>query len=706
MAKKPDLPFNDPTATSGSTTQPTAGSYGYDVEVDEKTLDPDDDSRVIRSVSQAYEVTETDITDAQKLVANAALITNLKQGARPYNPATLKNLNEGHKTNISTRAYATELNRAAPRLYQPILSASTLTAAQLPVGWPDAANKTAFFRSTITEAIRGWRKQRFFWEGLSREATDYAYVFAACLDKYDWRPSIIRMDRGFMPAGTEIMEENPGRFTAKVDYKVSELLDLAKKGGSGWNKEAVAFAVENAELPATNWKLDGYRKWEELIGEASWNFTYTKGVKVIKARFLFALEATGKVSQYILNPDAPVAMQLLCEKLDIYDSMNDFVTALVFSYGDGTLQGARGAGHILYDMAVQLEQLRCDNLDNLKMGNKLKIQVPDPKDINQVKLVVNSTAAILSNGQFSQNIGGIAPATESYAIAENLCSKWMSEGIGSYLPPVPTAASKAANQIAGAAIEQNEDTQRALLDGWLGQIAYVVQMMTKRLCDKDSPDKVAKATRKTLLDGRNGLALTEEEIDLLVNQPSVQSVVEFTQWFASQRGAFAASVKGDPRFNQTVAARMQAEGVPSGGVRLADEIVVETGDPATTTAQVRAQILENTTMALGIEIPVLVTDSDLIHLDALKQPLDDAIKAGMLKQAQVGLNHAAAHFQSGLSKKTLPDSNKWKAQIATWEHAIQALAQEQAQAQQAQALQQQQQVPPMAQFPSQPAVAQ
>ncbi len=678
---KTKLPYSDPDDSVEDVTQPTAGSYGSSVKVDESDLEPE--SRVIRSVSQAYEVTQTDITEAQKLIVNAGLITNLKQGARPYNPATLRNLNEGYKTNISTRAFGTELNRAAPRMYMPVLTASTMTAAVLPAGWPNAANKTALFRETITSAIRSWRKNDFFWRGLGKEVVDYGFAFACCLDKYDWRPSLVRMDRGFMPRGTEVMEENPGRFVLLLDYKPNELLDLARRGvdtgGGGWNKEAVAAAVQAADLPATDYTLDGLRKWEELIREASWDFSYTKGVRVVKTRHLLVLEATGKVSYYIIWADGPSQFQLLMERLDAWDSMNDAVTAIVFGYGDGTIQGAWGAGHILYDMAVQLDQLRCDNLDNLKLGNKLKIQVPDPKDINQVKLVVNSTAAILSNGQFSQNVGGIAPATESYQIADADVSRWMQEAIGAYLPPIPLTSSDVKAAQVNAALQQQQEVERDVLECWLKQVAVIVQMMTKRLCDKDSPDKVAKQVRKTLLEGRNGLALTEEEIDLLVNQPAVQSVTDFTQYAASQRGAFAASVKGDTRFNQTIAARMQAEAV--GGIRLADEMVIGENDNSLTTAAARQQILETTSMTLGTPVPVLVQDLHEVHMQTLNGPLQEAIKAGMLDQAKLGLQHLVAHWEAGVSTRTIPKDkiNEWKSVIARYQAALEELAKEKAQ---------------------------
>ena len=180
------------------------GSYGNAPEVD---ADMTADNRVVTSVEQGIELTELDITDARRLINAAQRITAKKQGAPPYSPAKLKAQAKAYKRNISTRFLQKELARAAARFYSPILTASTLTAAELPAGWPSGAAKTKFFRDTITRAIRGWRKNSMFWRGLGAEVCDYGYTFAAFPDgPYEWRPTLVRMDRGFVPRGAEIMD--------------------------------------------------------------------------------------------------------------------------------------------------------------------------------------------------------------------------------------------------------------------------------------------------------------------------------------------------------------------------------------------------------------------------------------------------------------------------------------------------------------------
>ncbi len=187
--------------------------YGAPPEVDEKSMTAD--NRVVQSPNAAIELTNTDINDARKLIVAARRITAKKQGAPPYDPAKLKAQLKNYKRNISTRALQKELHRAAARFYMPVLTASTLTAAELPAGWPRGQEKTKYFRDTITNAIRGWRKNDMYWRGIASEVCDYGFGFAAWTDPDEWRPHLVRMDRGFIPRGTEVMDENLGRFTLK-----------------------------------------------------------------------------------------------------------------------------------------------------------------------------------------------------------------------------------------------------------------------------------------------------------------------------------------------------------------------------------------------------------------------------------------------------------------------------------------------------------
>jgi len=688
-------------------------SYGDSPEVTESSLKAT--NRVVSSIDQAVAMTETDIQDAKKLINNAKKIAAKKNGAPPYNPRKLKDQGKSFKANFSTRFLQKELNRAAPRLYMPILQASTLTAAELPAGWPKGQEKTEFFRQTITRAIRGWRKNDSFWRGLMQEVTDFGFAFAAWTDKYEWRPHLCRMDRGFVPRGTEIMDDKLARFTLKWDYQPWELLQLAKKsvdGGSDkWNKDAVAAAVDAASLPALPNDLSQLRKWEDLIREQSWDYNYTKGQKVIECRHLYVLEFDGKVSHYILWPGGRGNYKLLYEDLDCEDGTDSVVIPLTFGYGDGTIHGSWGAGQLLYDLASRVEKARCDSFDNLAMSNKTKIQVPNAKDAAGVQLLVNDTNIIVAGGQFAPS-GAVASANpQGYIEMDNAATRWAQEIVGSYLPPAPRQASKAATQLADQAISAEEAVQQDVLENSLKQVALVIANMTRRMLDPDSDDEYAQAIRKKLLGDNVGwiksiwnkarrsikflqkitppppIALSEEELDILINQPVIQSVSDFTPYAAQQRGAFAASVQNNPLFRQNAVARFMAAGVPSAGQSFVDEIVAPEGDTSTQAAQQRQQEMESATMTvIAKALPVIPTDDHFIHWSVIEPQIEQGIKMGAIPQATAALSHAAAHFAAGQANKSWPPDqiNAAKARLGQLQRALEAKTQEQQELQQAQ----------------------
>lgn len=665
-------------------------AVGSSPDLSKTTLEPT--NRTVNSVNQAFSICETMVSDWKKGILFATRITAKINGEKPYNQKKLKDAGKDYKTNVSTGFLATECARVVPRLFMPIKTAKYLTAACLPNNWPNALEKTEFFRQTITETIRSWPKFNFYIRGLAREVGIYGFAFNAFFDKYDWRPNLMRVDKGFVPQGTEIMDE-PQFFMAKYDYSPSELLELLKSsidaGRSEWKKENVVQAIGDALPPPVDSTYPNARVYEELIRQAAWSYTYTKGARKISTYQLFSKEATGKVSHYILLAgDQPIVTKdskgdnkkdsrLLYEFLDKYPSMGDATNAMVFDFGDGTIHGSWGAGQILYDLAVQVEKIRCDGMDNMRMSNKMKLTVADGKNVNDVKLSINDQWMLVSAAQFSGNTAGLTTDMEGYELLDQKLSQLAQQKIGAFVPPIPLQPSDIKAAQVNAAMAKERELQEALLENWLIQFAVLVRAMTRRLCDNESPDSVAKKVQEKLL-----TKLTNEEINMLASEFPVQSVMDFTEYRAQQKAAFCASIAKDPRFRQDIAARHMAAGV--GDSRFVDEIIVPEGDNSMQLAAQRQQQLENAAMVIGQEVPILPQDMDWVHMTTLKPSLAQTIKSGNAQLAEIGLRHYAAHYAQAVDKKEIPPEqiNPEKAWIAAAEKTIAALA-EQAQIQQA-----------------------
>ncbi len=650
-------------------------------------------NRAIKDVNQAFSVAENIISDWKNGIKKSARITAKLNGERPYNQAALKKAGKDWKANISTGFLSTECNRVLPRLYMPIKTAKYLTASELPAGHPNGQEKTQHFRQVITDAVRAWPKLNFYVRGLAREVGIFGFAFNCFFDDYEWRPTLMRMDKGFVPQGTEIMDE-PSFFVAKYDYKPHELLDLVRKntevGREEWKREASVAAINKAAPPPRDSTETEERSYEELVRQSTLGYGYAKGAKVIRTWHLFAKETNGTVSHYILLADkigdgeGAEDMNLLFEHLDQFPSMHDAVHAMVFDYGDGTIHGSWGAGQILYDLSVQVEKVRCDSIDNIRMMNKVKVQVPDAKNVQDVKQLVNDQFVIISGAQFAGNTAGLTSDIAGYEALDQKLTQLAQQKIGAFIPPIPLQPSDIKAAQVNAAMMQEKELQEALLENWLIQWAMLMRTITKRLTNPESPDPDAKATILRLME-----KLTPEEIILLRDQFPVKSVMDFTELKAQQRGTFAFTVVNNPLFRQSSVARYMAEG--AGDERFVESIVIPEGDQTDQLSAQRQQILENTALLAGKNVPVIPTDNDWGHMEALKPDIQAALTSEQpnVPGAKVGLQHYAGHWEQGVNKKNIPSAkiNESKAWIASAEKAIMSFEEQaalQAQIQQAQ----------------------
>jgi len=689
---------------------PSASAYnnfGSNPDVSETSLKAED--RVVNSTNQAYQVANTIIYDSREIVRKAAKITAKINGAPPRSRRELKDQAKAWQSNVSTGALATTIAKIPPRLWQPIKTARYLVANTLPEGTVNGNHKTEYFRRIVTQAIRSWKKWPFTVQTLANEVSRYGFAFPTFFDKYDWRPTIVRMDRGFVPAGAEIMDDALGFFAVKWDYKPGDLLALLKKsedaGLDDWDRDNTVAAINSATTPDRSARIEDSRAYEDMVRQGTQWLNFTKGVRVVQTVHLFVQENDGKVSHYILLnnenggadgvgvsnsgslSDEETGNGLLYSKLDARDEMGDVTIPIAFEFGNGTIHGSQGAGHILYDMSVQLELSRNESFDNLKMSNRLKLQVPDAKDVNQVKTIVQDTQIIVSGAQFAGVQAALPINVEGYITLDSQMSRIMEEKVGAFLPAYTApGASKTATE-ANISAAKEQEIKDAILDNWMTQFALLTHSMMRRLTDKESEDDVAKETRKMLLK-----VLDDDEIEELRKSPPNQSIIEFTDLVSTRKAAFAQSVRGNPYYDQFQVEQLIAEAAV--GQEVASVILPPGEDENKVAEATRQQIIELTSIGQAAPIPVVKTDSHYVHMNTMKPWMAGTLEAATngdmskLPGLTVAIRHYEQHYTLGVEQKVIPDPaiNEEKGLIAQWKKAIQSLVQRQQAEQQAAAL--------------------
>lgn len=652
-----------------STVEDNYGTAPHIEDPEDSSLDVTEGSKyAINNPSQALSVAWRMTDDWKNGITNAAAITAQLNGQRPRDPSVLSNLGRNWLPNINSGILRVEAGKVPARLWQPINTATFLTAAKLPASWPMGLKKTGVFRQRITETIRSWRKWPWFMRQLAREVGFFGFGYAVHFDQYEWKPTFVRQDRGFVPMGFEILEDELPLFMAQYDYQPFDLLELVKdqeEAGveGGWDKEAVAMAINTAGPKAEDGSATNRRTYEEMIREASIGWTYEKGYNLISTYHIWSTDADGSVSHHVVlakdlahfgknqskdQVSIVSDQKFLFEKRDQFEKMSDVVTIMMFDPDDGTVQGSWGAGQMLFDLSIEAEKSVNDWMSSLKQAAKLKTQTSEGKNPDEVRLDVDDAMMLLTNGTYAGNTAAVTTDPKPFQALIEALSQLAREKIGSYIPPIPLQPTDIKAAQINAKQKEQEEVKQQIFQTWLWQFAGLIENMVKRLCRKDSPNEDAKELRESLLKVMN-----EEEIEMLVNQNQIETIFEFTDVARAQRAAFCASKAGNPFYNQKVLEEYQAEA--AGGASFMEAVLIPGDDATVEQGARRAQQEEATAMiTLQRAVPVLPQDLDWYHMIELRPILVQHLEAGVFELAFIMLNHYKAHYVGAVAKQGIP----------------------------------------------------
>lgn len=648
---------------------------GQPVEVSDR-LKPTKESRyAIKDARQAQAVAAALKQKHEQLIKNAATITAFLNFKPPRIPADLEKYGRAQISNYATGWLRKECSRLPGRFSQPILTASSLTAAELPSGTPKGAEKSQIFRQALTDLVRGWSDWLWFLKLLFREASYFGYGFAVFFDEFEWRPTFIRQDKGFIPPGTKIMGGGPAIFVVDYDYRVHELLEvvdqsIAKGRGDYWTLKNVARAINAAATVATDGSALNARTFEEMRRDLTAGSSYENASRVVRTQHIFSTDPDGRVSHHLVvraeAPPAPTGGQsdakddgLLFEKRSQFESMRDVVLPIVFDSESGTIHGSWGAGQMLFKLALEFDLSHNDWATSMRRASRMNVQAGAGVDPDEVKLRIDEEVNVVAFGTFAGNTAALHTDPAPFQALQQSYDKLARENIQDYLPPIElTPGDIKAHQV-NEAVDEQQKLREQRLHELLLQFSWLMQAMVKRATAKGVRDPAAKALRAFLL-----TQMSEEEIKLLSGQPAQKTIEDFTTYAASKRAAFCAAKAGNAFYDQKRLERVQAEAI--GGTQFADSVMIAGDDTTVDDRARREQQLETAAMKAGEIVQVLPEDLDYPHMLALRPEVVLAFEAGNLPLAGVMLSHLAQHFVACLNKKGFPkgeSGNNFKAFI-------------------------------------------
>lgn len=604
----------------------------------------------IESTDQAVSICNSLIEENRDRVLMAKQIQEAIDSIDPpMSPQALEESGKGWMSNITTGILTSIVERILPRLVMRVKTAPSLTASSLPVTTPDYATKTSAYRKSLTDLIRSWPKFNIAAQNLAKEMIDHGYSFAYWTNPIDWKPKIARMDRAYVPNGTE-QGEPPQFFMVREYYRVNELWsmieDRESAEDSGFDIDNMVEAINDAApifIPNDGDETEA-RQFEDLKREVVTSYGYAQGSNTVEVWHLFSTEYDGRVSQWMIDSKTN---NLLFRADSRYDSMDDVVVIVPFQIGNGTVHGSLGAGKICYDLAAEAEKNRNSAMDSFRNRGRLAIEFADPADMPENPLVIDDIGMYVQGGRFAGNSGMLPENAQAFVMLDEFLRKIMQEKVGVYLfEPIAQENPRTATEAQIIAL-QGEELKNSVLDNFLSSFARVVAAISRRAFGGTSDDPSAEAARDALLK-----IMDEDELDELIKNTPTQTIIDINNSDTLRIVDWVRTKMGNPMYNQHELQRL--EGSLSVPLEIVDQVLLPINDPTEDAEQVRLQLMEINQIINGTPMPVSPRDNHLIHIQTLvgqtdpetgqnMGPVFAQINAARLQEALALLNHLMIH---------------------------------------------------------------
>ncbi len=674
--------------------------------------------RSIKDEKQAHAVCKKLLNDNRARLAKDAAIMRKYNDEQPWDATKLRAAGQSWRNNRATGFMSSLVRRGTHPYIQTIDDAKTLTSSTLKAKDEKARKKSENFQLETTKLIRQWKNWHTFKSTLVLEDVLFGHAANVYTDEYDWHPRFARNDDVIFPDGCSQNADEVPIFMLRQRFQIHELAQKVMKKdaatAAGWRINNVVTAINNAKPDAgQKGTVDDQRRYQDTIRESTLGYSYQNGVKIIKVYHLFAKEASGKVSHWIVDEDSG---NLLFLRWDRFESMEQILSLFTIEVGNGKFYGTKGAGRMLYNTHVAIEQARNLTADNLYLKGLLILKATGSGKKQAAITVTHPVCVIGDNyeavdAKFDPNVDAFFELDRHMvSIAEQM--------LGLFMPAQQLDASgekRTASEINYvASIEQQ--IRAGVLSRFWGQFLLLVWQMQKRIysaANIQKAYKIFKSRRESkvvmiaksiyefmTMIGKKIMGSVPEPDITGINPEAVQACInllemglepeeiyelaqcsptEFTADPVSANptgvDALVARYKGDPKVRQDPLMKMDI--ASKMGYQIADDLVIPEEDQSVVAIATRQQLMEFATMLTGDPIPVAGSDNHLVHMQTMVTKATGLIETltpnAITKQSLDAIKNIVAHFDEhlqGALQAGVKDEIKPYQEFSTKAHAI------------------------------------
>jgi hypothetical protein len=656
--------------------------------------------RAISSPEQGYSVIQRLKQDSWGRNEKNAAIMRKFNDEPPYDQSKLEAAKQGWRRNASTGFMSSMVKRILPPYNQIIDQAQFITTARFPgteTQDQPLQQKQLDFRFEVTRCIRSWAGWQSFKSQVILENLLFGFTGAGWTDEITWEPRFLRQDEAYFPDGCSQEARLMPLWCHDQNFQIHEmasyLVNPDASTAAGWNIENIVIAINDSKPENRNSGVNAdVRKYEDMVRETSLGTSYSVGVKVIKAIHLFVQEVSGKVSHYIY--DDRTKNQLFV-RLDRFDNMEQNLALMAIEVGNGKLHGSKGAGRILYNTHVSVDQARNLIVDNLMLSGLLILQQGENAKPQQA-LTVTHPLAIIGKGfeviQFNFQVN-----TEAFMSIDTQQTQIAEVQIGAFMPGQiqDTSGEKRTASEVNYVASIEQELRQGNLARFYAQFQMIVWECQKRICSIENISRAAKLFKAEQIgliqrfsqgivnlmqkmglelpmqyeigepDALNDSAvecclamfrkgLSAKEIYELGQAPSFDLTQDTAQDLTAALAACRAAYKGDPNVDQAKLTQLDLGAML--GDRMAEELFIPAEDNTLQSEATRLQLLELTLLLQGEPVPVSPRDFDPVHLQVIQQKMmalvqnPQALTPQMIPILQTVFVHAENHLQQAVTK--------------------------------------------------------
>lgn len=658
--------------------------------------------------NEAYTLFKNFVKDNRDRNNKNAAITRKRDGQQPYSPKKLKAAGQSWRNNRPTGFMSSLLRRLHPPYKQMVDQLPLLSYAKFAVKNVGQDRERDIFRRTITDTIRDWSGWSDFLDQVIAEDIDFGYAAVSWSDEFDWKPKLFRSDEAYFYVGCPQESSEVEVWGLRQNFRVHEMIEVLQQGeaatSAGWHRQNLIKKLNTAPKEFDNKDTEeNSRQLEDLARENNYSASFSSSVKVVQAGHIFALDKkTRAVDHYIFDRNDGTPLFFRAGR---YSKMEQTLKLFAAEVGDKTLHSSRGAGRVLFNTHVSVEQARNLIQDALHLSgllllrragkpgsgstetNALTVQHPFAvlgdgfEPVEKVKFEINAEAFFALDrhataqaevlvgafmpGQVNMNSGGSRTASEVNYVA-SIDAQIKAGSLARFADQMFSLITEVQRRICHPEVVQAAEEVFAKIKE-TGQIpvydekffadlteAGVVQDFVFVVVPAHLDVPAIQACVKMLEEG-----LTAKQILLLANSSSRSSVEDAIAAQSGLLDSVATQYMADPMVD---AVELKRRHIASKlGADAAERLLNVDMSPMSKLKQGRQQLVELAAILSGNSVPVDPTDDDVVHLQVISERLAPMIAnptVSPLTSSQQFLTmvaeHVQAHLQSATTKGVKP----------------------------------------------------